>query len=263
MSEFIIELHSYPEYISNYIRKYNCWEPVTTEILLEIFRTYPNTIFIDIGANIGWFSLIAASKGIQTISFEPIKENYEVLSYSIEKNNYQDLIKVYKLALSDKRGSIVINIHKNNMGLCSIKNIKTVVDRKDICQTFRLDEVKLPNKNLVVKIDVNHMELEVLKGMKNIFPKVTHIILEISFYKKEIFNILRQYQFTNAVIITNDITTKTTFNNNSKHLSGGPWFATLNKVETYMQNTQNKHLFMFSRPNTGPSLHYSVPPEDN
>ena len=35
---FILNLHEGNEYISKYIRAYNCWEPLTTELILELFK---------------------------------------------------------------------------------------------------------------------------------------------------------------------------------------------------------------------------------
>ena len=50
---FKIRLHE-NEYISNHIRENGWWEIHTTEVLLENFqRTHSNTVFVDVGANIG------------------------------------------------------------------------------------------------------------------------------------------------------------------------------------------------------------------
>ena len=70
---FHITLHPHIEYISEFIRKYGYWEKIETEILYEIFKANKNILFIDIGSNLGYFSLLAASLGINTISFEPVR----------------------------------------------------------------------------------------------------------------------------------------------------------------------------------------------
>ena len=74
---FILNLHESDEYISKYIRDNNTWEPLTTEIILELLKeNTPDTVFVDIGANIGYFSMLAASKNFPVVAFEPVEANY-------------------------------------------------------------------------------------------------------------------------------------------------------------------------------------------
>ena len=104
MNSFHLELHPGAEYISDYIRKYGCWEPITTEVLIEVFNARkPNTVFVDIGANIGYFSFLAAQQGIQVVAFEPVATNYGLFTKSIAINNYHKLVKTFMVPLSDKK----------------------------------------------------------------------------------------------------------------------------------------------------------------
>ena len=80
---FILNLHEGNEYISKYIRAYNCWEPLTTELILELFKQKTtDTVFVDIGANVGYFSMLAASKNIPVVAFEPVESNFSLLKKS-------------------------------------------------------------------------------------------------------------------------------------------------------------------------------------
>ena len=208
MNEFTMFLHPHNEYISNFIRKYGLWEPYTSEILLEICRKNSDSIFIDIGANLGWFSLLAASRGMSVIAFEPIKSNYDLFLRSIKNNNYQELITVHRVALGDVERKMVFNVAEKNMGLCSTRElIPTDHSTSEICIVKKLDSFLLNNtKNLIIKIDTEETELSVLRGMVNTLKSdlVTHIIIEISRYQQELFDILLMYGFVKAVNIGYD-----------------------------------------------------------
>ena len=116
---FKINLYTKSEYISNYIIKYGYWEKTETEILYEIFKNNKTISFIDIGANLGYFSLLAGYLGINTISFEPIKSNYELFEKSIIDNNFSNIIKVYKFGLGDREEIKEFCMLDYNMGCCA------------------------------------------------------------------------------------------------------------------------------------------------
>ena len=59
--------------------------------LLHFLRV--NDQFIDVGANIGAYSILAASQiGCKTIAFEPSEKNYSILMSNIHLNNFQDIV---------------------------------------------------------------------------------------------------------------------------------------------------------------------------
>ena len=42
-------------------------------------------MFMDIGANLGWYSFVMASKGFKTFAFEPLPENIFAMRYALSK----------------------------------------------------------------------------------------------------------------------------------------------------------------------------------
>jgi len=60
--------------------------------------------FVDIGANEGYFSLMAASLGARVTAFEPVERNTELLLASACLNQFHDNIVVYDVALSNETG---------------------------------------------------------------------------------------------------------------------------------------------------------------
>jgi FkbM family methyltransferase len=71
-------------------------------------------VVLDIGANIGWFTLLSLSLGAHTISFEPLKYNTELLSNSIIANGYCDRAKLFKIALGNDNTNKVSDAEEAN-----------------------------------------------------------------------------------------------------------------------------------------------------
>lgn len=251
MKPFIIELYD-DEYISNYIRENGCWEPITTEILTELFNSRePNTVFVDIGANIGYFSLFSANKGVPVVAFEPVVTNYAMLEKSIAKNGLRHLIRSYMVPLSDIKENIIINVSEINMGLCSTRELLDEdFSYSQVSTAETLDKYFGINTqhNLIVKIDVEEQEKKVLRGMEQTLAsgKVTHIILEIAWHDAEIFDILRKHGFNYC---TNIGYAGTRFHTipDTQHLKTKKYIGTTDFIEKEMKkttkNTQRMLLF--------------------
>jgi FkbM family methyltransferase len=81
-------------------------EPETIK-WIDNFSINSNSIFWDIGANIGLYSIYAAAKhkNLSVISFEPALSNLRVLSRNISINNFSDEIKIFQVALSNKNNT--------------------------------------------------------------------------------------------------------------------------------------------------------------
>lgn len=91
------------------------WEKFKTELLKKIIKE--GMVVVDIGANIGYYSLIAAKlvgKSGIVYAFEPEPSNYELLCKNIEVNNYTNVIPVRK-AISDKNGKVNLWFEKERM----------------------------------------------------------------------------------------------------------------------------------------------------
>lgn len=80
-----------------------------------------NTVLYDIGANIGYYSLLAVKKGARSYAFEPSREILEMLKENIDINNYSERITVIPEAVSDKDGAIIFYPHRvGNFGVGKI-----------------------------------------------------------------------------------------------------------------------------------------------
>ncbi|MCK4292794.1 MAG: FkbM family methyltransferase [Planctomycetes bacterium] len=147
---------------------------------------YENPVVLDIGANDGVFSLIAAiNQHIRCFAFEPAPSNYDILQRNIALNNLEGRVKTFQLALADKKGTAVLKVPSSgkNDGLACIGSplrfenwvecevpVSTV---DDFLKDYGLDRVDL------VKIDTEGCELLVLKGAQELIRRChPNILLE-------------------------------------------------------------------------------------
>ena len=80
------------------------WEAWITAWLAR--ELTPETCFIDVGANHGYYSLLAASMGCDVLAFEPQAKLAMLLAQSIAANGFRDKLKVRIAAAGDRWGPI-------------------------------------------------------------------------------------------------------------------------------------------------------------
>jgi FkbM family methyltransferase len=149
---------------------------------------------LDIGANIGYFTLLMAhrvgSRG-RVHSFEPNSPVCQRMAQHVLKNGFEDRVIVHDCAVSNVSGSIQLSIY-DDPGLSSIlprPDIEgTVVEARVVTLDglFSSGEIGVPD---FIKIDVEGAELFVLEGGEELIRQVRPIIVtEISPEQKKLFD---------------------------------------------------------------------------
>lgn len=178
-----LNLHESAAMVQRAMRTY---EPAKHALILRHLR--PGMTFIDVGANKGDFTLLAArltGPAGRVISIEPEPENHSVLRRSIELNDYAN-ITVLQVALSDSdatadlqigstSGSHTLSPEFNGLRAVSVptRTLDTVV------ADHRLSSVDM------IKIDVQGFELAVLRGAAQALKANPRIILLLDLPKQD------------------------------------------------------------------------------
>jgi len=136
---------------------------------------------LDVGANIGQFSLLASFlyPNKKIIAFEPISICYEKFLRVFENNKN---IHIYKLALGNVNKRQKFFITESNDSSSFFRPINyNYIEEFDV-QIKRADSIidKKLLKNSLLKIDVQGFEFEVLKGFSNSLKDLKYILVEIS-----------------------------------------------------------------------------------
>lgn len=152
------------------------YEPEVTARIQQIVKE--GMTVCDVGANIGIITLLASRlvgpKG-RVISFEPVPANAEILRGNIQRNDYGNLVLVEK-AVASKPGRA--EIHLSDFSGCHslLPDPGRGTGRSLIIETVRLDSLPELQKIDLLKIDVEGLEIEVLKSLGTVRP--AQVILE-------------------------------------------------------------------------------------
>ena len=183
-----------PERSSSYILKFGFWEEDVSMMLIENLK--PGTVFFDVGAHLGYFSLLASSivgDTGQVHSFEP--SNWAV---AILKDNLKNRSNctINQLAAFSEQKTLELNDYGP---LDSLYNSFFTIDdsepinkqlkhEKYNVKTIALDDYA-SSKNIIpdlVKIDAETAEYDILKGMQRIINLMkTIFIFEIGGFSRE------------------------------------------------------------------------------
>jgi len=153
------------EYISREIIANGTWEPFETEIVRRLLRHFD--FFIDIGANIGWYSVIAQrvmQSGSMIYAFEPDPRNFSFLTKNVEQDNKIQTITVMA-ALSDQVGTAHLFHSATNMGDHQLYSGAEVRDFQEV-QVTTLAEYfgSTGHKPALVKMDTQGSEPRIFRA---------------------------------------------------------------------------------------------------
>lgn len=86
--------------VSETIDLLGIWEPPETIMALTVFESAPpGSVFLDLGAQVGWFSLLAATAGLDTISVDADAEPLRLLSESAKRNGWHGLVHPWQMRI--------------------------------------------------------------------------------------------------------------------------------------------------------------------
>lgn len=183
---FAIALNAADRVIGRQLLEGGLHEGEVISVLLPYLRR--DTRFLDVGANIGFYSLLAASRCPEgkVFSFEPDQRNFQLFQTSIAYNGYNALIAAYPFAVSDEEAVITVSDLGNamNSGARFTAKDEGVLRSKVhgpspqfrhvravALDTF-LDDARID----VMKIDIEGHEPFALKGMAGLLKRNRPVI---------------------------------------------------------------------------------------
>jgi len=104
------------QHVSKGIAEQGLWEAYETELFID--RIEANAIIVDVGANIGYYSLIAADQlqgSGQVIAFEPDVRNFALLEKNLQENVLSG-VRAVNAALSNKKAAGHLFLSDSNFG---------------------------------------------------------------------------------------------------------------------------------------------------
>jgi FkbM family methyltransferase len=149
------------------------WEPVVTRLFMQSLK--PGMTVVDIGANYGYYTLLAAASAGpsgRVIAFEPEPKNLDILTRNVQLNSMEGRVKIFPCAVADAHGKAELYMSPWNSGMHSIYPTKQ--DRAPLShitvETVALDDV-IDGPIDFIKIDAEGSEPPIFKGMQKVLSR--------------------------------------------------------------------------------------------
>ena len=160
-----------------------------------------NELFVDVGANLGQFTLLASGVcKANAIAIEPIPQTVLELKKNITLNSLENKVTVLNCGISDKKGLLNFTTDKSVMNAVALTSSSRTLEVK----VDTLDHLLLNKEPVFIKIDVEGFELNVLKGANETLNKASlkYVMVEFNnsgaqygFEDAEVYNLILQYNF--------------------------------------------------------------------
>ncbi|HEY4366948.1 MAG TPA: FkbM family methyltransferase [Steroidobacteraceae bacterium] len=164
-------------HISEKIRTRGVWEQFETQLLLALLGEQDQ--IIDIGANIGWYTVAGARRvgpAGRVFAFEPDPRNFAILTANLQQSGLSCVL-AERLALGRESGTASIQSSLDNQGDLRVRDFRKPTDAQPSEADVRvvaLDDylARSPQFDLarlrILKLDVQGFEHEVLSGAKDL-----------------------------------------------------------------------------------------------
>ena len=156
------------------------FEVTETKILIKLF--FQADIFVNVGANFGYYICMARNMGVRSIAIEPIPINQRILKQNLIENSWDQNVILHPIACGNSNGNVTI--YGEGTGASIIPGWAQNPSRlKHIVPMKKLDNIlsneKVTSKSVIL-IDVEGFEFDVLRGAENILgsPDKPVIMLE-------------------------------------------------------------------------------------
>lgn len=148
---------------------------------LEEYSTRAGWVVVDVGANVGVFTALAAGRGAEVHAFEPNRGCFDRLSWTVHANDLAERVHLFNLAVGEQDGSATLKVTRGGTtggtvvttAEPSVAGVQVEMSTLDSWAgrqgITRLD---------LLKIDVEGAEGDVLRGAESILPATARVIAE-------------------------------------------------------------------------------------
>ena len=202
LNKMVARLAVYPsnDIVSSVIISSREWESVKTRQIHEALRKLgDNATFVDVGANVGWFTMVMAYAGYRVYAIEPLAKNRAMIQHSlcIAPPEVRARVTVLPYGLAETDGGTCELWHdaENNRGnmfvVCTLNSesarnlVRSNFRKLDTVNLMRLDTLVEDGRvglqkgdNVVMKMDTEGFEPHVIRGapkfLADIHPSVIY-----------------------------------------------------------------------------------------
>jgi FkbM family methyltransferase len=193
----LLEVHDHAAdtHVSRFIVSDGVWEKYETELIIS--RLQDGDIFIDVGANIGYYSALAAQlvgASGHVYGFEPEPLNYALFSGNAQRagGDFCDNVTAVNAALAAKQGEGFLFLNTANRGDHQIYDDGKGRNKTAIALVHGdsyFDAIDATMKARLIKVDTQGAEIEVLTGLNRLIQRsLDKLTLVIEFWPRGLIN---------------------------------------------------------------------------
>ncbi len=167
--------------VGHTVARTRTYEPEVSSVLRQVLS--PGGTLVDVGANMGWFSLLGASvvgPAGRVVAVEPNPANVALLASSVEENGFTN-VQVFTVAASDRTGAVALETDGSNGRVIVIDGPPHQPVRASwVVAAQPLDELVGPagvGRVDVVKLDVEGAEPLVLRGAASVLERCRPVVI--------------------------------------------------------------------------------------
>lgn len=182
---------SFPDLVQAYLFFFGVWEPVITRYLLD--NLVEGDIFIDVGANIGYYTLLASrcvGAAGRVFAIEAASGTYSKLQDNLRQNRVGNAT-TFQIAVSDAAGPVPVWLNRAGelAGATTLSHVAHRRSAMEIAETVEskplqeIVDIEILRKARLIKIDVEGAEWAVVKSLGPLLKTVsarTEFIVEVN-----------------------------------------------------------------------------------
>lgn len=134
----------------------------------------PDDIVVDVGANVGDFSLFASAKAKSVLCFEPNPNCCQIIAHHIKLNDINNIV-VHQVGLGDHRETLRLNMTGPLSALATFGTVEATFHITAEVATG--DEALVDENPKLIKIDAEGFETNVIRGLVRTIERCHPILL--------------------------------------------------------------------------------------
>jgi FkbM family methyltransferase len=193
LNRFLMYLEADDMSVTPHLIANGCWEKNISDVFIQHLK--PGMTVVDVGANYGYYTLLAASavgwdgksaSPGRVYAFEPNRKTFDILMKNIQVNWLGGIVQAHQLAVSDSSKHVELHIPVHFQGGSSVlrpigQPDCTYPEECSTVRAVRLDDIVRCEVDLM-KIDAEGSEPLVFEGMSGILERSPALTIFMEFF---------------------------------------------------------------------------------
>jgi FkbM family methyltransferase len=161
-----------------YMKSAGTWEPSEAALLRSLLG--PRSRFLDVGANVGYFSALAAqcSPDGTIDAVEPEPRSVSLLRFNLWA--LAPHARIWPVGLGERRGVVGLRVETGNPGNTMVDDAGAGANR--LAALVRGDELFAGQRFDVIKVDVQGYEIDVIQGLEDTLRASRNVCVLVEFF---------------------------------------------------------------------------------